>query len=419
MKAVIAVGDLGKRYRVGQRRRHVTLRDAMVAAASAPLERLRGARRQAPWIWALRHASFEVMQGEVLGLIGRNGAGKSTLLKILSRVVEPTEGRADIRGRIASLLEVGTGFHPELTGRENIYLNGAILGMRKAEIDRTFDEILAFAETERFVDTPVKHYSSGMYTRLAFAVAAHLEPDILIVDEVLAVGDGAFQRKCLGRMHHVARDGRTVLFVSHNMDAVRRLCSRVMLLRDGQLVADGEPGTVIARYLAQESTQSPPDEWIPLAATSRRGTGEARFVAARYSSLETGFAGYAHSDGPLTFFVTIESDIARTVDSMAVKLSSPSGVTLINAEMMALGQTLGLKPGTNRARIAIRQVHLTPGTYDVGLWLGDSHGRTFDHLDPAFSIDVVDDPLPRFGVTPKGNGFVPCCFQVFQDDGVA
>ena len=201
----------------------------------------------------MKDVSFEVKRGEVVGIIGRNGAGKSTLLKILSRITEPTEGRVRIRGRVASLLEVGTGFHPELTGRENIFLNGAILGMRRAEIKRKFDEIVAFAEVEKFLDTPVKRYSSGMYVRLAFAVAAHLEPEILIVDEVLAVGDAEFQKKCLGKMESVSRAGRTILFVSHNMAAICGLCSRAVLLQEGIMVLDGEATDAASRYLAKAS----------------------------------------------------------------------------------------------------------------------------------------------------------------------
>ena len=208
-------------------------------------------------IWALKDVSFEVKHGEVLGLIGRNGAGKSTLLKILSRITEPTAGRAEIHGRVGSLLEVGTGFHRELTGRENIYLNGAILGMRKAEIDRKFDEIVAFAEVEKFLDTPVKRYSSGMYVRLAFAVAAHLEPEILLVDEVLAVGDAAFQKKCLGKMDAVAKEGRTVLFVSHNMAAVSRLCARALWIDQGQVKHLSSPEEVVAAYLASTAQEAP------------------------------------------------------------------------------------------------------------------------------------------------------------------
>lgn len=251
----IIVDGISKQYRIGvAAERYPTFREAIVGAVKAPIRRWRRLREHGngeDTIWAVKDVSFEVQPGEVLGIIGRNGAGKTTLLKILSRITEPTEGIARLRGRVASLLEVGTGFHPELTGRENIYLNGAILGMKKAEIDRKFDEIVAFAETEKFLDTPVKRYSSGMYVRLAFAVAAHLEPEILIVDEVLAVGDAVFQKRCLGKMKDVAStEGRAVLFVSHNMLAVQNLCSRAIWLDEGKLKNNGMPGKIIAEYLA-------------------------------------------------------------------------------------------------------------------------------------------------------------------------
>ena len=259
----IRVEHLSKRYRIAcARPRPDTLREALMAGLQVPLPRLASLFRCAApkdslssaatedRIWALQDISFEVKQGEVLGIIGRNGAGKSTLLKILSRITEPTQGRVGINGRVGSLLEVGTGFHPELTGRENIYLNGAILGMSKAETTRKFDQIVAFAEIERFLDTPVKRYSSGMYVRLAFAVAAHLEPDILLVDEVLAVGDATFQKKCLGKMGNVAHEGRTVLFVSHNMQAIQSLCHNAFQLEAGRLVAWGDSRSVVAGYLS-------------------------------------------------------------------------------------------------------------------------------------------------------------------------
>src|SRR5579859_1574695 len=247
MQPIIRVANLGKRYRIGHRESYRTLRESLVAGVAAPFRRVasavRGNRDAAPngdgQVWALRDLSFEVKPGEVLGVIGRNGAGKSTLLKVLSRITEPTTGRVELYGRVGSLLEVGTGFHPELTGRENIFLSGAIMGMRRIEIARKFDQIVAFAEIEQFVDTPVKRYSSGMYVRLAFAVAAHLDPEILLVDEVLAVGDVSFQKKCLGKMSDVAREGRTVIFVSHNMAAIESLCSDCLMLRGGHLVARG------------------------------------------------------------------------------------------------------------------------------------------------------------------------------------
>jgi lipopolysaccharide transport system ATP-binding protein len=267
----VRVHDLGKQYRIGQTTgSYRTLRDSLAQAAGTPWRRLQTRlHRQegeagagaSNTIWALRHVDFEVERGQVLGVIGRNGAGKSTLLKLLARVTEPTEGSAEIHGRVGSLLEVGTGFHPELTGRENIYLNGAILGMRRAEIDRKFDEIVEFSEVPRFLDTPVKRYSSGMYLRLAFAVAAHLEPEILVVDEVLAVGDAEFQRKCLGKMSDVAQAGRTVLFVSHNMSAVQRLTQETILIEAGRLAMRGPTAQIVDHYLSSGMSQEGERTW--------------------------------------------------------------------------------------------------------------------------------------------------------------
>lgn len=285
----IRVDKLGKQYRIGavqhngSRYRYRSLRDTLADFAFAPLRpigRIKGRDGTAKTheentFWALKDISFEVKQGEVVGIIGRNGAGKSTLLKILSRITEPTSGRIEVRGRVASLLEVGTGFHPELTGRENVYMNGAIMGMKRAEIGRKFDEIVAFAEVEKFLDTPVKHYSSGMYMRLAFAVAAHLEQEILVIDEVLAVGDAEFQKKCLGKMRDVSKRGRTVLFVSHNMSAIQTLCSRGIWFLDGKVMGAGPAGKVVSEYLQsntaacmdrawKDSSAAPGNEFIRL-----------------------------------------------------------------------------------------------------------------------------------------------------------
>src|SRR5215468_2293373 len=263
MRPIIRVENLSKQYRIGARRdSYSTLRDSIVETLRAPFGWLRrNGNHGGDHIWALRDVSFEVAPGEVVGVIGRNGAGKSTLLKILSRITEPTTGRVDIYGRIGSLLEVGTGFHPELSGRENVYLNGAILGMRRGEIDRKFNEIVSFAEIEDFIDTPVKHYSSGMYMRLAFAVAAHLEPEILIVDEVLAVGDIAFQRKCLNKMKEVGEQGRTVIFVSHDIQAVTRLCQNVVLMEAGQVIKNGPTRGVVSSYLISSLRATATREW--------------------------------------------------------------------------------------------------------------------------------------------------------------
>lgn len=245
-RPAIHVESLCKRYRVGERERYFALRDVLMRLATAPFRR--SPKGSPDILWALRDVSFDVQPGEVVGLIGRNGAGKTTLLKILSRITHPTSGFAELHGRVGSLLEVGTGFHPELTGRENMYLSGAILGMSKREIDRKFDEIVAFAEIEKFLDTPLKHFSTGMQMRLAFAVAAHLEPEILFVDEVLAVGDIEFQKKCLGKMQQVSQSGRTIVFVSHQMNQIRRLCGRVLWIDGGQVREQGPTGEVVAKY---------------------------------------------------------------------------------------------------------------------------------------------------------------------------
>jgi len=242
----IHVESLSKRYRVGERERYFALRDVITKMFAAPFRR--SSHRSSDILWALRDVSFDVESGEVIGLVGRNGSGKTTLLKILSRITQPTSGFAELHGRVGSLLEVGTGFHPELTGRENIYLSGTILGMTKREIDRKFDEIVAFAEIEKFLDTPLKHFSTGMQMRLAFAVAAHLEPEILFVDEVLAVGDIEFQKKCLGKMQEVSKSGRTIVFVSHQMNQIRRLCGRVLWIDGGQVREQGPTGSVVAKY---------------------------------------------------------------------------------------------------------------------------------------------------------------------------
>src|SRR6202795_4479002 len=259
---VIQAAGLGKRYRrppaEGKAAEAETLRELFTQTLHAPMKMLRRPKQEV--FWALRDVSLEVREGEVLGLIGRNGAGKTTLLKILSRITRPTTGYAEIRGRVGSLLEVGTGFHPELTGRENVYLSGAILGMGKSEINRKFDEIVAFAGVDRFIDTPLKHFSTGMQMRLAFAVAAHLEPEILLVDEVLAVGDIEFQKKCLGKMQDVSKSGRTIVFVSHQMNQIRRLCERVFGIDGGQIREEGPTGKVIAAY---ESASLQPDANLP------------------------------------------------------------------------------------------------------------------------------------------------------------
>ncbi len=414
----VRVRGIGKRFRLGQTRpTFPTLRDALAASvrrAGDVLRRRPGApssRDRPETFWALRDVTFDVAQGEVVGIIGGNGAGKSTLLKVLSRITEPTEGRVEIRGRVGSLLEVGTGFHPELSGRENTFLNGAILGMSRREIARRFDEIVAFAEVAPFIDLPVKHYSSGMYLRLAFAVAAHLEPEILIVDEVLAVGDAAFQRKCLGKMNDVARQGRTVLFVSHNMDAIQRLCARCVLLDRGRITAEGPADAIVPLYLARASDLAGPETWIDLTQAARRGDGGVRILAARYVG-DPASAGRAATGGELEVCCLIESDTARDLRSLAVAISTRTGVKLLSADSLELGETIPVPRGRSVVGIRIAALHLNPGSYLIGLWIGDSAGHAIDYIEEGFELEVVPPRHPGFGA--PSNGMVACEFRVLE-----
>jgi homopolymeric O-antigen transport system ATP-binding protein len=299
---VIRAEKLGKRYEIGPLNSSPdTIRDSIASLLTAPFRK--GKENGRTSFWALKDATFEVNRGDVVGIIGRNGAGKSTLLKILSRITEPTEGAAEILGRVGSLMEVGTGFHPELSGRDNIYLNGAILGMTRAEISRKFEEIIAFSEVEKFLDTPVKHYSSGMYVRLAFAVAAHLEPEILLVDEVLAVGDAAFQRKCLGKLSDVAGEGRTILFVSHNLTAVQNLCNKAYFLESGKLAASGSVREAIQNYLESQAVDS---ESAFINRGDRHGSGKIRVKSLTVTSLRNPENGLIMSDDSLKIKIMYE-----------------------------------------------------------------------------------------------------------------
>jgi lipopolysaccharide transport system ATP-binding protein len=418
----IQISGLSKRYRIGIREKFPTIRETLIRAASAPLQKVRhlvsGQNRGTgeEWIWALRDVDFEVKQGEVVGIIGRNGAGKTTLLKVLSGITEPTTGYADIYGRVGSLLEVGTGFHMELTGRENIFMNGAILGMRRQEIKRKFDEIVVFSELEKFLDTPVKRYSSGMYVRLAFAVAAHLEPEILIVDEVLSVGDVRFQKKCLGKMQDISQgQGRTVLFVSHNIDIVQRLCTRCVILEQGKLIAQGDTASMVLRYISSNSYQAQPNKWIDVTKMRRRGTGEARFVAVRYSSLNDAVSFHPYPNGPLEILLAIESDSYRSVDSLAVTIyNKTAGTKLVNADIASIGQVIDLKKGHNVFRLRIEQLHLNPDVYILGLWLKDKGLKwtPLDYLESAFEIEVVRHESEAFGI--KELSPVTCNFKILE-----
>lgn len=365
--------NLSKLYRIGNRESYKALRDVLSNAISAPFRwfrnsqsAIRNPQSANNYFWALKDVSFEIKRGEVVGVIGRNGAGKSTLLKILSRITEPTEGYAKIYGRVGSLLEVGTGFHPELTGRENIYLNGAILGMSKAEISRKFDEIVAFAEVEKFIDTPVKHYSSGMYVRLAFAVAAHLEPEILVVDEVLAVGDVAFQKKCLGKMGDVAKGGRTVLFVSHNMAAIENLCQRVILLRDGKIIKYDKTRSVINYYL---KSVLPSDLEIPLnMRTDRSGTGEVRITNFYIEDINGDRLATVRSGMDIVLVFEFQCNKGMTPKNVDVGFSvhSENDQTLFVFYSSYIGQTFKTIPFSGKFLCLISNLPLSSGRYRVG-----------------------------------------------------
>jgi lipopolysaccharide transport system ATP-binding protein len=392
---IIRVERLSKRYIIGhQTAEDDGLRHAIERAVRSPLSWLRSMRgmngKRAEEFWALKDVSFDVARGEVTGIIGRNGAGKSTLLKMLSRITDPTSGVIRLRGRVASLLEVGTGFHPELTGRENIFLNGAILGMSRAEIKQKFDEIVAFAEIERFLDTPVKRYSSGMYVRLAFAVAAHLEPEILIVDEVLAVGDTEFQKKCLGKMEDVAtRQGRTVLFVSHQMAAIQHLCTRCLLLNEGRIVCDGPPTHVIDTYLSQAKHLTT----IELSRRKdRRGIGDAIVSAIEFFDSAGSPLREAVSGQTLVIRVSFEVRAPVVLKHCRVSLA-------IFKEMRALfalstdfvDKTPLHLEGAGYVEFIVRDWPLSGGSYHIACFLAsDNDNVTQDWVDDAVTLDVVD-----------------------------
>lgn len=384
MSLAIRVEQLAKRYRVGSRAgAYRTLRESLndVAAASWSRFRRMVAGRvpvprdtpgSDPDFWALQDVSLQVQQGEVVGIIGRNGAGKSTLLKILSRITEPTAGFVELRGRVGSLLEVGTGFHPELTGRENIYLSGAILGMPRREIYRKFDAIVEFAEISTFLDMPVKRYSSGMYVRLAFAVAANLDPDVFLVDEVLAVGDATYQRKCLDRMARLSDEGKTVLFVSHNLDLIPRLCRKAFLLDHGRLEAEGPAEQVVERYLATQIAQGAVED---LSRKPRAGDGRARFTRLRMLD-PSGMSMIHHRSGSdLIFEVEVAARGPINDVALALNLQTMSGTTIVSGWTREARLAIDLHEGVQSFRCHFHGIRLRPGhRFTVALWM-EARGR--------------------------------------------
>jgi lipopolysaccharide transport system ATP-binding protein len=402
----IEANELGKRYTIGHKasgERYTALRDVLARNASTFWRKSKDLLRGRPIIegdqleeiWALKNVSFDIRRGECVGIIGQNGAGKSTLLKVLSRITEPTVGRVVMVGQAASLLEVGTGFHPELTGRENIFLNGAILGMKQREIKRKFDEIVAFAEVENFIDTPVKRYSSGMYVRLAFAVAAHLEPDILIVDEVLAVGDFAFQKKCLGKMSEVGTSGTTVLFVSHNMVAVRMLCSRAILLERGDIVADGDVNKTVDAYLAQCGDSPGFVEWENVEEAPGDQTVRLRAVNV-YSNRKTTGQVDIHND----FEIHIDYYVLRENSRLLVSLhlqNSQGETILVTANLRSVSTTPDswvdrqYPTGLFRTICAFPGRLLNSGKYSATLFINDDSAlRHHVHVRDVVSFDIID-----------------------------
>jgi lipopolysaccharide transport system ATP-binding protein len=402
-EAVIQVRELGKRYRIGERERYLALRDVLTRAFTAPLRR--GPRRTPDYLWALRDVSFDISRGEVVGLIGRNGAGKTTLLKLLARITRPTKGYAEIRGRVGSLLEVGTGFHPELTGRENVYLSGAILGMKKLEIDRRFDEIVAFSEVERFLDTALKHYSSGMQMRLAFAVAAHLEPEILLVDEVLAVGDLNFQKKCLGKMQDVSKSGRTIVFVSHQMNQIRRLCQRVFWIDAGTIRDAGSTGLVIGAY--ETAMRRSSDE------ASGRAAGKdtkARFQGWEILDPREEQANFLSSFGPVSFRFALQVNDALRMATHGIALYSSEGQLLWGTA----AYNLELEPGCYGFDYELPTLPLRPGAYHWLVSLYDETGLV-DLWESVPDLLVATEPVTHPRDEWSGILNIPYQFKVTKD----
>jgi lipopolysaccharide transport system ATP-binding protein len=385
MTTVIRAEGLGKQYRRGVRV-DTGLRHVLEEFARSPLQALRGSPMES--FWALRDVSFEIKQGNVVGVIGRNGAGKTTLLKILSRITRPTEGWAEIRGKVRSLLEVGTGFHPELTGRENTYLSGSILGMGKREIDRKFDEIVAFAEIDKFIDTPVKHYSSGMYVRLAFAVAAHLEPEILLVDEVLAVGDVQFQKKCLGKMKEVGSHGRTILFVSHNVNAVSSLCRSAMVIANGELVHFSDDVQEALRLYVSPAVST---HTVDLSHHAGRTSGKGVFEEISIREENKGPAQCVLPGANMAIHLRVKPASRITSPKVAIGVTSTRGERVFAIGTHIGGTEISSIEGPAMVRVRFKIPPLVPGQYALDIGLYDRTGIPLDEIYGAATIEVLKD----------------------------
>ena len=397
----IRVSGLGKRYTIGARQRRMTFREMLTDAVAAPFRRLRRfgevSDRPEDTIWALKDVSFDVQRGEVVGIIGSNGAGKSTLLKVLSQITYQTEGRVELRGRVGSLLEVGTGFHRELTGRENIFLNGAILGMKRAEIAKKFDEIVEFSGIEKFIDTPVKRYSSGMYVRLAFAVAAHMEPEILLVDEVLAVGDIQFQNKCLGKMGAVSRSGRTILFVSHNMAAIDSLCTRALLLHQGKLVLEGPAGDVVRHYVTHQAEAAQGGDL-----NEGRIVDKMRIVNAFRVSGEPGTSSRIELGGDVRFSIELQENLDVSNLAFGIHIYSCMGQRILTLHSTHQYPDSIRSGGINSVVCTMQRCLLQPGPYTVILSVVAGADQV-ERFDPAARFEVVGRDLWDTGKLPRSD----------------
>ncbi len=395
---IIQIKNLSKRYRIGiKEEMHDSLIGKLASIILAPFNNFRKVQKLSKFkgvgsgediIWALKDISLDIKQGEIVGIIGRNGAGKSTLLKILSRIVEPTEGITTINGRVASLLEIGTGFHRELSGRENIFLNGTILGMKKKEIREKFDDIVEFSEIGKFIDTPVKRYSSGMYVRLAFAVAAHLNPEILIIDEVLAVGDAAFQKKCLGKMSETAKSGRTVLFVSHNMHTIQALCNRTILLEDGEIALDGNTSDVIKHYLQPEMIKTGESD-LTDNVRSRKSPGKLRAKAIRILDNNDKICSTYEINDSLCIELEI-SNVRENGFAVSFLIFNQQGALVYQVRSQDGNIITKNLTSTATVRMTIPRLNIIQGRYSIDVWIGNHLDLLEDHIESTISFEVVN-----------------------------